>query len=308
MQGIGRWMLRAVLGFVALVLLLSLASFHPLDPNPFTQGAPVAGVQNLCGIVGATVAGLLQTLMGMGAWIAPPYLLWEAWPREGSRWPGRLAWLGLAMALWTALGAFGNRTWTGLEGVGTMPFRWGGWLGSALWPVQRRFLGPVGLPLLLALVVLTCALVLAPSVTRALGKLLHRWLGETAWPWVRPMPAKGFQGILSMVKRPFLRGRNPDQPDLDASDGVALAALAQRQQALEAQREALLKAELETAEIRKKQPAIRVEDLLPPIQSINLDAAPTLIDAQPLPVTSAPTQGRPVDAPFRAKLLAFNAD
>ena len=68
-------MLRAVLGFVALVLLLSLASFHPLDPNPFTQGAAVAGVQNLCGVVGATVAGLLQTLMGMGAWLAPPYLL-----------------------------------------------------------------------------------------------------------------------------------------------------------------------------------------------------------------------------------------
>jgi len=308
LQGIGRWMLRAVLGFVALVLLLSLASFHPLDPHPFMQGTAGAGVQNLCGIVGAAVAGLLQTLMGMGAWIIPPYLLWEAWPKEGHHWPGRLAWLFLALALWTALGAFGSRTWTGLEGVGTVEIRWGGWLGSALWPAQRRLLGPVGLPLLLALVGLTCALVLAPALTRAIGRLLHRWLGETAWPWVKPMPAKGFQGFLSMVKRPFLRGRNPDQPDLDAADGAALAALAQRQQALEAQREALLKAELETAEIRKRKPVIRAEDLLPAIQSvnldaiqsINLDAAPTLIEAQPLPATSAPT----ADAPFRAKLLA----
>ena len=303
MQGIGRWMLRAVLGFVALVLLLSLASFHPLDPNPFTQGAAVAGVQNLCGVVGATVAGLLQTLMGMGAWLAPPYLLWEAWPKDGHRWPGRLAWLGLALALWTALGAFGSRTWAGLDGGGTVEFRWGGWLGSALWPTQRRFLGPVGLPLLLALVALICALVLAPALTRAIGKLLHRWLGETAWPWVKPMPAKGFQGFLSMVKRPFLRSRNPDQPDLDASDGAALLALAHRQQALESQRESLLKAELETAEARKRKPLIRTEDLLPPILSVSLDADPTLIEAQPLP-TSAPTPALPVDAPYRAKLLA----
>ena len=300
MQGLGRWMLRAVLGFVALVVLLSLASFYPLDPHPFTQGGAVAGVRNLCGIVGAAVAGLLQTLMGMGAWIVPPYLLWEAWPKEEHRWPGRLAWLGLALALGTALGAFGSRMWTGLEGGGTLQLRWGGWLGSALWPVQRRLLGPVGLPLLLALVTLICALVLAPSLTRALGRLLHRWLGETAWPWVKPMPAKGFQSFLSMVTRPFLRGHHPGHPDLDASDGAALVALAQRQQALEAQREALLKAELETADARKKQPLIRVEDLLPPIQSINLDAAQTLIEAQPLPSTSAPT----ADAPFRAKLLA----
>ena len=62
MQGLGRWMLRAVLGFVALVLLLSLASFHPLDPTPFTQGAAVAGVQNLCGVVGATVAGVARRM------------------------------------------------------------------------------------------------------------------------------------------------------------------------------------------------------------------------------------------------------
>jgi len=304
LQGIGRWMLRAVLGFVALVLLLSLASYHPLDPHPFNQGATGAGVQNLCGLAGSTLAGLLQTLMGTGAWILPPYLLWEAWPREGRRWPGRLAWLGLALAVWTALGAFGSRTWTSPDGASAMQLRWGGWLGSALWPTQRRFLGPVGLPLLLALAMLVCALVLAPALTRALGRLLHRWLGEKAWPWVKPMPAKGLQGFISMVKRPFLRGRNPDQPELDAADGAALQALAQRHQALEAQREALLKAELETADARRKQPQIRAEDLLPPIQSLHLDAAQTLIEAQPLPATSAPTPAPADGSPYRARLLA----
>ncbi|MBK8572155.1 MAG: DNA translocase FtsK 4TM domain-containing protein [Holophagaceae bacterium] len=304
MQGIGRWMLRASLGFTALLLLLSLASYHPLDPHPFTQGAAVAAVQNLCGTVGATLAGLLQTLMGIGAWIVPPYLIWEAWPREGRRWPGRLAWLGLALSSWTALGAFGNRIWTGLPEGGTLQLRWGGWLGSALWPAERRFLGPVGLPLLLLIVVTLCALVLAPALTRAVGRLLTRWFGEKAWPWMKPMPAKGFQGFLSMVKRPFLRGRNPDQLDIDAGDAVALQALAQRQQALEDQREALLKAELETAEAKRKQPLIRAEDLLPPIQSMNLDAASTILEAQTLPAAGPVATGAEPTAAFRTKLLA----
>ncbi len=309
MQGIGRWMLRAGLGFTALLLLLSLASYYPLDPHPFTQGAAVAAVQNICGTVGATLAGLLQTLMGTGAWIVPPYLLWEAWPRaDGRHWPGRLAWLGLALAFWTSLGAFGPRVWSGLPEGGTLQLRWGGWLGSALWPVERRFLGPVGLPLLLFLVVLICSLVLAPALTRACGRLLRHWFGERAWPWVKPMPAKGLQGFLSMVKRPFLRARNADQPDLDASDMAALQALSLRQQALESQRESLLKAELETSEARRLQPQLRAEDLLPPIHSMNLDAASAVIEAQPIlaagPVSTATTTDAQPTAPFRTKLLA----
>ena len=303
MQGIGRWMLRAVLGFTALLLLLSLGSFHPLDPHPFTQGATVAAVQNICGTVGATLAGLLQTLMGIGAWIVPPYLLWEAWPREGRRWPGRLAWLGLALSFWTTLGAFGNRVWSGLPEGGTLQLRWGGWLGSALWPPLHRWLG-LGLPLLLVLVVLTCALVLAPALTRGLGRLLTRWLGQKAWPWMKPMPAKGFQGFLSMVRRPFLRGRNSEQAELDASDMVGLQALSLRQQALESQRESLLKAEMETSAARKLQPQIRAEDLLPPIHSMNLDAASAVIEADAIPTAMVPATGSLTTAPFRTKLLA----
>jgi S-DNA-T family DNA segregation ATPase FtsK/SpoIIIE len=243
--------------------------------------------------------------MGVGAWIVPPYLFWEAWPREGRRWPGRLAWLGLALAFWTALGAFGTRVWSGLPEGGTLQLRWGGWLGSMLWPGQRRLLGPVGLPLLLAIVGLVCALVLAPALTRALGRLVTRWLGEKAWPWMKPMPARSFQGFLGMVKRPFLRGRNPHQADIDAGDAAGLQALALRQQALEDQREALLRAELETAEARKRQPLLRAEDLLPTIQSVNLDAASTLLEGEPLTAAGpAPASGTGPTAPFRTKLLA----
>lgn len=304
MQGIGRWMLRAGLGFTALLLLLSLASYSPSDPHPFNQGV-VAAVQNLCGTVGATLAGLLQTLVGIGAWLVPPYLLWEAWPRhDGRRWPGRLAWLGLAFSFWTALGAFGSRTWAGLPEGGALQLRWGGWLGSALWPVERHFLGPVGLPLLLSVVVLICSLVLAPALTRACGRLLRHWFGEKAWTWLKPMPAKGFKGFLGMVGRPFLRGRKPEQPELEASDLVASQALSARQEALESQRESLLKAEMATSEARRRQPQIRAEDLLPPIHSMNLDVGGLVIEVQPIHAAGPVDPGAQPTAPFRAKLLA----
>jgi S-DNA-T family DNA segregation ATPase FtsK/SpoIIIE len=164
----------------------------------------------------------------------------------------------------------------------------------------------VGLPLLLFLVVLICALVLAPALTRACGRLLRHWFGERAWPWVKPMPAKGFRGFLSMVQRPFLRSRNAEQPDLDAGDLAALQALSARQEALESQRESLLKAEMETSEARRLQPQIRAEDLLPPIHSMNLDAGGAVIEAQSILAAGpvATTTGARPTAPFRAKLLA----
>jgi S-DNA-T family DNA segregation ATPase FtsK/SpoIIIE len=291
-------MLRALLGFTALVLLLSLVSFNPLDPHPFTQGSAGGPIQNLCGVVGATFAGLLQTLLGVGGWIVPPFLLWEAWPKEGHRWPGRLAWLGLALAFWTALGGFHPRVWVSGDGV-TLQLRWGGWLGSLLWPLERHFLGSWGLPLLLSLVVLVCSLVLAPGLTRALGRLLAQWLGKKAWPWVKPMPAKGFQGFLGMVKRPFLRARNPQQADLDAGDVAALQAQASRQEILEAQRVSLLHAEMKTAEAKKQQPLVRPEDFLPTIVSLQLDPSQTLLEVEPALIAAPLPEGT-----FRTRLLA----
>jgi len=106
------------------------------------------------------------------------------------------------------------------------------------------------------------------------------------------------------VKRPFLRGRDPNQVEIDAGDAIALQALALRQQALEGQREALLKAELETADARKKRPMIKAEDLLPPIQSMNLDATSAVIEAQVLPAAGPVATGNEPTPPFRTKLLS----
>ena len=52
----GRLLLRVLAGAFALVMALSLLSFHPLDPHAFSQGGVGAPLHNLCGTFGALVA------------------------------------------------------------------------------------------------------------------------------------------------------------------------------------------------------------------------------------------------------------
>jgi S-DNA-T family DNA segregation ATPase FtsK/SpoIIIE len=112
----GRILLRIVAGAFALVMALSLLSFHPLDPHPFAQGAVGVPVHNLCGVFGAALAGILETLVGIGAWLLPLYILWECFPSDPSRWRRRVAWLALAGCAWTLLGGLGPRLWPLGEG------------------------------------------------------------------------------------------------------------------------------------------------------------------------------------------------
>ena len=42
----------------------------------------------------------------------------------------------------TLLGAFGMRTFSASPAGAASEWRWGGWIGSALWPPCRRALGP----------------------------------------------------------------------------------------------------------------------------------------------------------------------
>jgi len=102
-------------------------------------------IHNLCGNFGAHLAGLLQTLAGVGSWLVPAYILWECIPQEGPRWHRRLAWASLAFAVWTVLGAFGTaECGDRAKGLPTIPQRWGGWIGNACWPTLRRGIGSSG--------------------------------------------------------------------------------------------------------------------------------------------------------------------
>ena len=279
MKGMGRMLLRVVAGAFALVMALSLLSFHPLDPHPFAQGAVGAPVHNLCGVFGASVAGILQTLVGSGAWLVPPYILWECFPSVPARWPTRIAWVALAVSAWTLLGGLGPRLWPLGEGQNPLALRWGGWMGELFWPPARRVFGPVGLPVVLGVLILLALLVLAPVVTRAIARLLARWFGNTALPWMKPLPAKGARGFLGMLRRPFLALRaRQEVPDLDAQDARDLLRSAARSQAEDDQVAALERAERESADYRKANRPLP-ELALPTILSMQLDPLPPDFEA-----------------------------
>jgi len=271
-KGMGRILLRVVAGAFALIMMLSLLSFYPLDPHPFAQGAVGGPVHNLCGVLGASLAGILETLVGAGAWLVPLYILWECFPAGQVRWLRRLAWLVLALCAWTLLGGLGPRLWSLAEGQHPIELRWGGWMGRLFWPPARHVFGPVGLPVVLGVLVLLALLVLAPGFTTAVGKLVARWFGNTALPFVKPLPAKGARGFLGMVRRPFLAlRRRREVPELDARDARELTRVAERSQAEEEQVAALERAERESAQYRKvRRPTPDPE--LPIIHSMNLDA------------------------------------
>jgi len=277
---------KAAASVFALILLLSLMSYHPTDPMPFSSGNLGQPVHNLCGTLGAILAGVLMTLVGSGSWLVPIYILWECWvpatDDEGARWLARLAprlaWLSLAFVLWTALGALGIRKFSLGDGMSPMDLRWGGWLGSILFPPLYRLLG-WGLPIVMGLLFLLSALILAPALTRAIAALLGRWMGEKAWPLLKPLPMRGAKGVhtgvrgfIGMVKRPFLKSEGVENlPDFDIQDARQLAYIAEQQRLLEEQSAALSKAEWESAEFRRQHPEIPQELSYPVIHSVNME-------------------------------------
>ncbi|MDR1840815.1 MAG: DNA translocase FtsK 4TM domain-containing protein [Holophagales bacterium] len=278
-SGYGRMVGRGLLLLLASLTLLSLASYHPNDPNLLSKGSVGGSYSNLCGFIGANLAGLPVALVGLGAWLLPVYIGWDALSHEYARWRRRVAWLVFAMSSWTFLGAFGTINWPP-GGASAGQIQCGGWIGYALWPGLKKILGSVGLPITLTVLMILSLIVIAPTLARAFGKLLARWFENRAWPWLKPIPSIWFQAFIGMVKRPFLtlKQHGPEVvPELDVADGRLLQTLNDHQQAVDA----LEKAERETAEFRRKNqppketefPPIYSEKLPFPIQPIVLEPA-----------------------------------
>jgi len=271
-EGLGRILLKVVSGAFALVMAVALLSYSPLDPHLLAQGAVTSAVQNWCGTLGAQVAGLFMAFLGYASWLVPAWILWELIPTEEPKWHRRLAWLALAFAVVTALGVLAPRLIANGEGMPPIQVRWGGAVGDTLWPPLSRSLGPVGLPIALSALAGLSGLILAPSLIHALGRLLARFVGEKAWPFLKPLPAKGLKGFLTMARHPFLtwRPKSAGIPDLDAGDARELQALADQQREMHEQHQALLRAEKDSADYRRAHRDIPPEVVLPVIHSMLL--------------------------------------
>jgi len=274
---------RGLLLLLASLMLLSLISYHPNDPNLLSQGGIGGSYRNWCGFIGANLAGLPVALVGLGAWLLPVYIAWEALSNERHRGHRRLAWLILALSVWTFLGAFGAIMWPPGGGTDAGQIQCGGWIGYALWPGLRNVLGSVGLPITLTVLMILSLIVVAPTLMKALGRLFAKWFEGRAWPWLKPIPARWFQAFISMARRPFLilKPDGPEiMPEIDVMDGRVLQALNENQQAVEA----LERAEREAAKFRRSRYQLPEEIKLPTIRSINLDDIARIPEYLPTPI------------------------
>ena len=168
---------REVAGYVlvltALLLLLALLSYHPLDPSPFSAGSDE--IRNLLAHVGAAVAGVLVTLFGLPALLLPAVLMIAGW-----RWlrGHTIDSPSLQAAAWSAatVGV------CGLLGIapGRTPYRggelaWGGDVGRLTIQGLTTSMGATGA------VVVCAALALAGTVLGFRGSLAQLFGGVGEW-------------------------------------------------------------------------------------------------------------------------------
>ncbi len=164
---------------VALLLLLSLVTYHSGDPTLLTTSGGSRPVSNIVGIFGANLAAILLLAMGISAYWLPAFLVVAAlqlfMPRSTLR-PLLIAigctlliiaTSGLAALYWPALQLWGEP----LPGSG-------GILGLMLKKYIQYYLKPVGAYLLLWLLAIVAILLATPiSLTRA-ALALNAGLGK----------------------------------------------------------------------------------------------------------------------------------
>ncbi len=176
--------LAIVIMALAVLLVLSLASYRPDDPAPWPFGARTPEpVRNVAGPTGAFLAELLRQLLGYAAWAAPPLLLlsgWRLfWGRRGRALPHLLGYGLLMLSFATCL----HLLFDAGSGDGTR--RAGGWFGSLaggmLIGVLNRWGGLVAA---LALAGTSLLLITRRSFLQALGALSARVAAAVRGLWL----------------------------------------------------------------------------------------------------------------------------
>lgn len=265
------WIVRlSGLSFV-LILIFSLASYHPTDPSFFNTSNKIEPIHNLCGKLGSYLASLCYMGFGLMAWLIPSWVLWEIWPsaNELPRWPKRLAWLGLLVSL-SAMWSFAPQTFS---------FRMGGFLGAVLQPSLQSWFGTTGLYVLCLTLATISLLIISPKLATWMGSKVATWAKKYVWPKLQMLPVHGLRKLWAqwMTLLNFFRVK---RQEAKARQQI------QSQISFDEQREALERAQKAHDESRKSSLSSSPRDILPEIHSINLDA----------PTTGVPTE-------FRSDLL-----
>ena len=168
---IGRELVALVLVFVALFLLLSLATFDPADPgfNHVVSGSEE--IRNGAGLAGAYAGGLLADFIGLGGYVVVAAFLLgglsiflESLTMPWWRWMG-LALFGLCFTGWAAT------DWVSVNVV-FGDVAGGGFLGALLYEAATYVLRPVGSFLVWIFVLVASIQLLSGASWGALGKRL----------------------------------------------------------------------------------------------------------------------------------------
>jgi S-DNA-T family DNA segregation ATPase FtsK/SpoIIIE len=171
---------------IAVLLVLSLASYHADDPVPWPLGQWTSEpVSNVAGIAGALCAELLLQLFGYAGWAIPLLLLllgWEVFRRRSARALSRT--LGCALLV---LSAAATLHLVLDERAGSGVRRAGGWLGYAFAHILARPLNRWG-ALVAALACLMASLLIVTRAsmfeaaravwTRAAALMRNLWLAS----------------------------------------------------------------------------------------------------------------------------------
>jgi len=180
--GKGAELLGLVLLTAALLLAVSLVSYHPQDPSLFHGSSQPDRVQNLIGKVGAEVSALAFGLLGLPALLLPVLLASAGWRalRRSSADRSPLRSIG-ALVVLASLPALLQIT------VGAIS--WRGWLldtGGAFGKLLAEML-QARLNLAGTVLVLVAALVIGATlaIQSTLGEVVRSWLDRLAAWWGR---------------------------------------------------------------------------------------------------------------------------
>ncbi|HDI59321.1 MAG TPA: DNA translocase FtsK, partial [Desulfobacteraceae bacterium] len=139
--------------FLVIFTLISLLSYSPADPS-LHHAADPGRVDNLFGVVGAHLAGLLVSLFGLGAFWVPILLLVISTQFFGHHPRGALiATLAGGLVLAVVTGSLVSAWGAPGEPVTLFgrPYAAGGWLGEALRRVCWRYMSQAGGTIVLVL-------------------------------------------------------------------------------------------------------------------------------------------------------------
>ncbi|MBI1951956.1 MAG: DNA translocase FtsK 4TM domain-containing protein, partial [Acidobacteria bacterium] len=175
-----------VLMAVAILLVLSLASYHADDPVPWPLGSWTSEpVRNIAGIAGALCAELLLQLFGYAGWAVPLLLLllgWEVFWRRNGRALSRA--FGCALLVLSSAASL-HLMLDGGAGPGARGA--GGWFGTAFAHLLARPLNRWG-ALVAALACLAASLLVVTRASmieaaqvvwaRAAALMRHAWLAR----------------------------------------------------------------------------------------------------------------------------------